>query len=195
MAFDPRTFHPMLVIDTCSVWNILSATKLHRAALSSKLTFCITPMVLYECIYKPRKNITKEAEELQARLEQSRNKGYFPVQECALEDLLIVSSSAPIGLSSGELSCIAMAYGISTIAFMTDERQARLFADGKLGLKVETTPRLYGWLHYNRHLLDSDHAEIVAEHEKHERRPLSTYFVEAYNTALQYRLMVMSKSN
>ncbi len=189
MSFDPRSFSPMAVTDTCSVWNLLSARKLYRAALNANLTFCITPMVLYECLHKKRKLVTDEMRELISRLQVSRNNGGFPLQGCELEDLLAVTQAAPAGLSSGELSCIAVLYRIRTMAMMTDERQARHFAQEKLGLRVETTPRLYGWLHYNRHLLDGDHTEIVAEHEKYERRPLTKYLNEAYESALQYRLM------
>lgn len=189
MAFDPRSFSPMAVADTCSVWNLLSARKLYRAALNANLTFCITPMVLYECLQKKRKLVTDEMRELISRLQVTRNNGAFCLQGCELEDLLAVTQAAPAGLSSGELSCIAVVYRITTMAIMTDERQARYFAQEKLGLRVETTPRLYGWLHYNRHLLDGDHTEIVAEHEKYERRPLTKYLNEAYESALQYRLM------
>lgn len=189
MAFDPRHFIPMVVTDTCTVWNILSARKLYRAALTAKLTFCITPMVLYECIQKKRKLVTDEMRELIERLQLARKNGSFSKQGCALEDLLAVTQMAPAGLSSGELSCIAVVYRITTMAIMTDERQARYFAKEKLGMRVETTPRLYGWLHFHRYLYDGDHPEIIAEHEKYERRPLTKFLNEAYESALQYRLM------
>lgn len=179
----------MVVTDTCAVWNVLSARKLYLSAFSTALTLCITPMVLYECIQKPRKMVTEEMQELIGRFQVARRQGRFPTQECDLEDLVAVTRISPSGLSSGELSCIAMAFKITTIAFMTDERQARHFAQEKLKLRVETTPRLYGWLHYHKHLLDGDHAQIVAEHEKYERRPLTKFLNEAYESALQYRLM------
>ena len=189
MAFDPRSFSSIAVTDTCSVWNILSARKLYLAAFTANLTFCITPMVLYECIKKRRKQVTEEMRELIARLKSVRENGAFLMQRCELEDLLAVTNAAPAGLSSGELSCIAVVYRVTTMAIMTDEKQARYFARERLRLRVETTPRLYGWLHFKRYLLDGDHAEVVAEHEKYERRPLTKYLNEAYESALQYRLM------
>jgi hypothetical protein len=179
----------MVVTDTCAVWNILSANKLYQAAFTAKLTFCITPMVLYECIQKRRKVVTGEMKELIARLERARKNGEFPMQGCGLDDLLTVTRAAPAGLSSGEMSCIAVVYRITTMAVMTDERQARKFVCEKLKLTVETTPRLYGWLHFHRYLLDGDHVEIVTEHEKYEKRPLTKFFDDAYKSALQYRLM------
>lgn len=78
---------------------------------------------------------------------------------------------------------------------MTDERQARHFAENKLALRVETTPCLYGWLHFQRHLVDGDHMEILAEHARLERRPLTRFFETAYHSALQYRLIVQQAAH
>ncbi len=189
MALDPRKFHHMLVTDTCAVWNMLSSRKLFRSACSAKLYFCITPMVLYECLHKPRKTVTPEQTELIKRFKVARIGNAFPTQACELDDLLVVSRGAPVGLGSGELSCIATAYKLTTIGVMTDEGQARLYAEQSLSLIVETTPKLYAWLHYNRHLSDGDHGEIIDEHEKYERRPLTKFLNEAYEAALQHRLI------
>ncbi|MNZ91190.1 hypothetical protein [Pseudomonas linyingensis] len=188
MAFDPRQFSRMVVVDTCAVWNILSARKLSLAAFSCGTTFCITPMVKYECMHKPRKTNTTQSETLKGRLQSALQSNSISIQHCDLDDLIAVARLAPSRLSSGELSCIAMSYRISTIAVMTDEKLARRFSEEKLQLQVQTTPKLYGWLHYRRLLGDSDHSEIVSEHESFERRPLTEFFNIAYETALQYRL-------
>lgn len=179
----------MAVTDTCSVWNLLSSQKLFRSACNANLHFCITPMVLYECLHKPRQTVTPEAAELINRLKTARANGSFPIQACDLNDLLQVSRSAPMKLGSGELSCIAIAYKITTMAFMSDDRRACKYAEDVLRLIVETTPRLYAWLHYCRHLTDSEHSEVITEHEKYERRPLTRFLNEAYELALQHRLM------
>lgn len=192
MAFDPRTFCNLVTIDTCAVWNVLSAKKLSLAAFSSGLHFVITPMVNYECLYKPRKQETAEQDELKDRLRAALTKGSISIQHCDLDSLITVARLAPKKLSSGELSCIAMSYKISTIAVMTDEKLARRFAEQALSLRVETTPKLYGWLHYHCKLSDSDHSEIISEHEKFERRPLTEFFNKAYETALQYRVTIMT---
>ncbi|MDT7521345.1 hypothetical protein RAE21_02825 [Rhodoferax sp. TBRC 17198] len=189
MAFDPSNFSFMVITDTCSVWNVLSANAIFRAANSARVNFYVTPMVLYECLNKPRKTTTPESVELIRRLRVLRAQGKFSEQPCDLDDLLAVSRRAPAALSSGELSCIATAYKTTSFAFMTDERKARQYAEQRLHLKVETTPKLYGWLHFHRHLVDADHSVVIEEHEKHERRPLTKFFQEAYETALQYRLM------
>lgn len=191
MAFDPRAFYNLVTIDTCAVWNVLSARKLCLAVFSSGVHFVITPMVNYECLYKPRKQETAEQEELKNRLRAALVKGSISIQHCDLDSLITVARLAPKKLSSGELSCIAMSYSISTIAVMTDEKLARRFAEETLNLRVETTPKLYGWLHYHWKLSDADHSEIISEHEKFERRPLTVFLNAAYETALQYRVAIM----
>ncbi len=123
------------------------------------------------------------------RLERAMKSGGFPIEPCSLDDLVDISRLAPKGLGSGELSCIAVAYRVRSIAFMTDEKQAKHVALTKFGLNVETTPKLYAWLHYWQHLGDGDHDEVIQEHEMYERRPLTQFFREAYEEALRCRLM------
>lgn len=189
MSFDPARFSFVSVVDTCAIWNMLSSLRINQAAIQARLHFCITPVVLYECLHKPRPNTTHEQQLLKNRLEQNRAEGRFPIQECSLDDLLAISEKAPGRLGSGELSCIATAYRIRSIAVMTDEKLARKYARDSLGLSVETTPRLYGYLHYHMHLSDADHEEIIKEHERFERRPLTQFFNQTFEEAMRCRLM------
>ena len=73
---------------------------------------------------------------------------------------------------------------------MTDEKAARKFAEEKLQIKVETTPKLYGWLHYKNKLSDSDHSSIIKEHESFESRPLTKFLIDAYEAACAYKCNV-----
>ncbi|MFI3138364.1 MAG: hypothetical protein QX197_16455 [Methylococcaceae bacterium] len=123
------------------------------------------------------------------RLKKARKDGVFPIQECQLEDLAELARQAPRGLGSGEMSCIAMAYRIRSIAFMTDEKKARKFAESQLSLTVETTPKLYAWLHYNLLLSDGDHQDVIDEHEIYEKMPLTKFLNIAFEEALHCRLM------
>jgi predicted nucleic acid-binding protein len=189
MALDPTRFSPASVADTCSVWNMLSSRKLYQAAINAKLHFCVTGMVLYECLQKPRSFTSSERTEMMQRLERARRSGGFPMEACSLDDLADISRQAPKGLGSGELSCIAVAYRVRSIAFMTDEKQARHVGLTKFGLNVETTPKLYAWLHYRQHLGGSDHEDVIREHEMYESRPLTHFFREAYEEAMRCRLM------
>lgn len=194
MSIDPTRFSSVSVTDTCAIWNMLSSARLNKAAVRAELDFCITPVVLYECLSKPRQSVSPEQAELMDRLRQERGVGRFPVKGCSLDDLIAVSSAAPGRLGAGELSCMATAYGIGGFAFMTDERLAFRYAKEALHIPVETTPRLYGYLHYHKHLNDSDHTSVIAEHEKFERRPLTRFFQEAYEEAMRFRLMDASFS-
>ena len=189
MVLDPTKFSTISVFDTCSVWNVLSSRKLYQATIGANIYFCMTPMVLYECLYKTRSRMTPEKGELIKRLEKAREDGVFPIQECDLEDLAAIARIAPRGLGSGEVSCIATAYRMRSIAFMTDEKSARKFASEELRLHVETTPKLYAWLHYSGHLSDRDHEEIIREHEIYEHRPLTGFFQKAFDEAMRCRLM------
>jgi len=189
MALDPTRFSPASVADTCSVWNMLSSRKFYQAAIDARLHFCITGMVLYECLQKPRSYVSPERTEMMRRLEHARRSGGFPIQPCSLDDLAEISRQAPRGLGSGELSCIAVAYRVRSIALMTDEKQARHVASTKFALNVETSPKLYAWLHYRQHLGAGDHADVISEHERYEARPLSRFFQEAYEEAMRCRLM------
>ncbi len=190
MSYDPAHFASASVVDTCAIWNMLSSRRINQAAIQAKLHFCITPVVLYECLQKPRPNITAEQRQLMTRLRDERAGGRFPIQECKLEDLLAISAKAPGRLSSGELSCIATAYRIRSIAVMTDEKLARKYAQNTLELQVETTPRLYGYLHYYQHLGGADHDEVIKEHERFERRPLTPFFNQTFEEAMRCRLMM-----
>lgn len=190
MSFDPTVFSALVAVDTCAVWNILSSKKLSLAAFSSGPTFIITPMVNYECIHKPRKQETAEQQELKSRFHAAIKRKKLSIQHCELDDLITIARQAPKKLSSGELSCIAMSYKLNTIAVMTDEKLAKKFAEESLGLRVETTPKLYGWLLYKRILNDADHHDVIKEHEILERRPLTEFFNKAYETALQYQVTI-----
>lgn len=195
MSFDPTRFAIASMVDTCAIWNILSSLRLTEAAVQAKLSFCITPVVLYECLQRPRSNITPDQQELMNRLVSNRAKGRFPVRGCSLDDLLTVSEKAPGKLGSGELSCIAVAYHIRNIAVMTDEKLARRYAQSSLGLSVETTPRLYGYLHYHQHLGGADHDEVIKEHERFEKRPLTQFFNQTFDEAMRCRLMTSMSAN
>ena len=191
MALDPTRFSAAAVADTCSVWNMLSSRRLYQAAMDARLHFCVTGMVLYECLQKPRSYSTPERAEMMRRLERARRNGGFPLQPCSLDDLADISRQAPRGLGSGELSCIAVAYRVRSIAFMTDEKQAGHVASTNFSVNVETTPKLYAWLHYRQHLGGGDHADVICEHEMYEPRPLTRFLHEAFEEAMRCRLLAM----
>lgn len=182
----------MCIVDTCAVWNMLSSRLINQAAIQAKIHFCITPFVLHECFAKRRVSSAVQQEQqkqLMSRFNSERARGRFTLQGCSINDLAAVSEAAPGKLGAGELSCIAVAYSIQSMAFMTDDNAAKKYARDKLNLRVESTPRLYGYLQYHRHLGDSDHSKVIEEHEAFEQRPLTKFFKETLDQAMHYRLM------
>lgn len=193
---DPSFFHPYNVTDTCSIWNILSAEKLYKAATSvaAKCYFCCTRFVYYECLVKPRSNETQEEKELRRRLTfERKTNGQFKDYHIDIEDLQEIEIlKKRKNLDKGELSSIVFAKKTGQ-AFLTDERDARSLAEQVMdeGM-VQTTPHLLGWLFYHRILTDSDKDLIIEEHSKFRREKrgnLSKFFKIMYKRACEYRLM------
>lgn len=187
MAIDPSKFHLVNVADTCSVWNVLSSTRLHAAAKEARCEFCITSFVRYECLTKPRKPPTAAETELMRRLTQEQSRGGFAAHSCDIGDLQaikILESRKRLG--KGELSSIAFAMKIGQ-AVITDDMKARDLATESGHDLTQTTAHLFSWLIFKGRLGDSDKATVIAQHEAMER-PLTPHFNRAYEMALQCRL-------
>lgn len=188
MNFDPASFANVLVVDTCSVWHVLTSRLLFEAAVTTKKKFSITSMVLFECMHKPPGSLPPEEAELRRRFISARSRGVFSERACTLSDLIKISDRAPKKLGYGELSCMAVLASSPGEAMMTDDKAARRYASEVLGYSIETTPRLYAHLHFRRLLTDSDHLSVKAEHEIYEKRPLSEFLDAAYEHACMCRL-------
>lgn len=175
------------VIDTCSVWNILSSMTLFEVSQEHKFDFCMTKFVEYECLHKPRTDATDHELELKKRLESQKKKGKFPSYGLTLEDLQhedILKVKGRFG--KGELSSIAFAKKIG-IGFLTDDQGARKNGVAVLGKhKVETCPLILKWLILNNLLTDSDTEAIIADHLLLER-PLEKHFRAAHEDALRIK--------
>lgn len=189
MTIDPSNFYLYNVADTCSIWNILSSNILYTAASSAGCSLCFTHFVYYECLYKPRKFISTEEEELRERLRDKINNGHissYPIDIEDLQEIAILEKRK--NLSKGELSSIAFAKK-TRLAFLTDDQGARKLANQVIDSKmVQTIPHPFGWLFFTRRLNDKDKAIIINEHKRF-KRPLSPYFEEIYKTAIRYRTM------
>jgi predicted nucleic acid-binding protein len=188
MAVDPSVFYTINVVDTCSIWNILSSNLLYKTAMNARCTFSCTQFVYYECLHKSRQENSEEDFELQRRFRRERKKGHFDKYHISIEDLQDVEIlENRKKLSKGELSSIVFAKKTQQ-AFITDDQGARRLAEQVIEkTKVQTTPHLFGWLIYSGLLSDSDKDEIIKEH-KLNGRPLEEYFKEIYLKALQLKL-------
>jgi len=189
MPLNPSSFIKINVIDTCSVWNVLSSRLLLRAAQTAKCVFCCTAYVQYECLDKPRNNISVNEEELKTLLKQEQSQGHFAVHHLDINDLLDVEVlQERMNLGKGELSSIAFARRTRQ-GFLTDDQGARSLAAISLGeSNVQTIPQLFGWLIYERYLTDSDKDKVIEQHINFDR-PLKEYFEIMYQRALEMRLM------
>lgn len=193
MAINYSAFQLINVIDTCSIWNLLSSDKLYSAALNSGCSFTCTRFVTYECLHKQRRQTSSEDLELQERLIKEQEKGHFEEFHITIEDLQdveILQNSHSI--SKGELSSIAFAKRINQ-AFLTDDQEARQLASMFMQKEmVQTIPHLFGWFFYTGQFSDSDKEIIITQHEKL-KRSLSKYFEKAYMLGLQTRLMHLNE--
>jgi hypothetical protein len=183
-----------VVADTCAVWNVLSSRVLHGSCINSGFEFALTVFVLYECLHKPRKEVTEEDARLQDRLRTARAKGQFKSYELSIEDLQDVAIlEQRKRLSKGELASMAFARRVN-LSFQTDDQGARKLASSVLGPdRVQTTPHVLGWLVFSGRLGDGDLSGIVEEHESFER-PLRPYFEDLYREAMRCRLVARSNA-
>jgi len=150
--------------------------------------FSCTRFVLYECLYKPRREQNGNETILLKRLKEQRIQGKLTDYHIAVEDLQEIEIlQHRRNLSKGELSSIVLAKKTRQ-AFLTDDQSARILAQTILEPKmVQTTPHLFGWLFYRAFLLDSDKDQIIKEHCAL-ARPLAKYFEEMYLKALELKL-------
>lgn len=189
MNIDLTKFLIFNVIDTCSIENILSSSTLYRATINAGCRFCYTKFVEYEMLFKPRKSISIESQQIRDILRQETSKKIFECYSLSIDDLQdveILEQRKKLG--KGELSSIAYARKINQ-SFMTDDQKAKKLGVIVLGKdKVHTTPHLLGWLFYNRVLIDADFLIIINEHEKC-NRPLSQFFKDTYEESLRLKML------
>ena len=147
--------------------------------------WCYTSFVEYEVFYKSVKKETSIIIKQRQQLREETRKKRFRCEHLSISDLQeieILENRKKLG--KGELSSIAFARK-TQLAFMTDDIKARKLGEAVLGVsKTLTTPRLLGWLYFNRILTDSDHKTIIEEHET-QGRGMSEYYQEIYEEAMR----------
>lgn len=188
MAINPSNYFLFNIVDTCSIWNVLSSKILYNASQTAKCVFSCTRFVLYECFSKPRKKVEEHDSVLITRLIKEREHGKFMDYHIDIEDLQEIDIlECRRNLSKGELSSIVLAKKTRQ-AFLTDDQSARILAQNLLDPNmVQTIPHLFGWLFYSGYLIDSDKDPIIAEHNEL-GRPLAKYFIEMYLKANELKL-------
>lgn len=187
VQIDPSKFHLHNVMDTCSVWNLLSSKKLYFTAKEANCHFCMTDFVQYECLIKKR-NAPSQAElELMGILRSEQLRGRFSHYPCDITDLQSIKLlESRKRLGKGELSSIAFAMKIGH-AVLTDDMKARRLALESGHTLTQTTPHLYSWLTFTGLLGDSDKATVIKQHIAMEQI-LAPHFERAYTIALECKL-------
>ncbi len=194
MNSDITKFSLINVIDSCSVWNILSSQIIYQASIQAGCYYALTNYVGYECLYKKRK------EKADGVIVEKLGKGIatkrFTIYDITIDDLQeigILENRKNLG--KGELSSIVFAKKTRQ-AFLTDDKKARTLAKDVLGSEfVQTTPHLVGFCFYERHLLDGDINALIVQHQTSltgSWGDLSRFFNEAYEESLRIRLMKRS---
>ena len=179
------------VIDSCSVWNILSSRLIFRASVEAGCYFSLTNYVSYECLFKKRKKEVEESiiSSLKREIETKRFMN-CNITIDDLQEISILENRKKLG--KGELSSIVFAKKTRQ-AFLTDDRKARNLAIQVLGSEfVQTTPHLVGFCFYKRYLTDSDINILIAEHQTSLTSSwgdLSRFFREAYEESLKIGLL------
>ena len=191
MNSDVTKFVFFNVIDSCSVWNVLSSPIIYQASIQAGCYYALTNYVGYECLYKKRKE--KSDETIIAKLEKEIAAKRFMNCTITIDDIQeieILENRKNLG--KGELSSIVFAKKTKQ-AFLTDDKKARTLAKEVLGSEfVQTTPHLVGFCFYKRYLLDSDFKVLIAEHRSSLTSSwgdLSRFFKEAYEESLRIGLM------
>ena len=184
MAIDPSKFHLINVADTCSVWNVLSSSRLYAAAKEARCDFCITQFVQYECLVKPRsKHPSDAAQALISRLKTQQSRGLFQAHACGIDDLQSIELlERRKRLGKGELSAIAFAMKIRQAVIADDQKARKLATEAGHGL-VQTTPHLFSWLVFTRRLGDSDKDTVITQHVAMEG-DLRPFLERAFDMAL-----------
>jgi hypothetical protein len=189
MRINIKSFKPLNVIDTCSIWHLLSSDRLYSTAKTNGCYFSCTKYVVYECLYKPR-TVFKEADNrLQSKLQKEISKSLFPSYSISVDDLQsIMNLEQRKSLSKGELSSIVFAQKTQQ-AFLTDDQGARKLSEFYIGLdNTQTIPQLFGWLSCIGKILDNDKSVIILEHENNGGQ-LRIVFDEVFNKARELILI------
>ena len=135
-----------------------------------------------------------QEEELRKRFRKENERKALPSYKIAIQDLQAVEILANRKkMGKGELSSIAFALQTRQ-AFLSDDKGAIKLALTELdNPMVQTTSLLFGWLFFHGHLADHEKEQIILDLETHGRNIRRDY-EEAYNRALQFKLMAQNKT-
>jgi len=188
----PETLISINVTDTCAIWHLVGSPTLFRAARQGTVSFVITSTVFYECFVKSRgRRATAQREEMRKRLRAYIDKGQVRRMNLGIDDLQDIITLArqrkcDKRLGQGELSCAALARQMGK-AVLTDNKKDFAAIDRLADGRLQTTPRLLGWLYVEGHIADSDVEHVRREHQKSGGQ-MSKIYKQAHYEACEKRL-------
>jgi hypothetical protein len=193
MIGDVSSFQMGNVVDTCAVWHLLSSRCLYNAAISRRVSLCITNFVLYEALFKARSRPNDADKRLKSRLAEERKQGQFIDYHLDIDDLQEVEIlQNRRRLSKGELSTLAFAKK-TTQAVLTDDRKAwRLAREYLSSGQSQSVPHLLGWLFFDGVLADHE-IEIVKNEHQETQGTMGSHFQAAYEEALRCKLVASKR--
>ena len=189
----PDRFMRVNVTDTCAIWHVVGSVTLFKAARESGLSFIITNTVYYECFVKYKSTApSPEHEELRVRLRENIHRGDVSRIELTIDDLQeLIGVARRLGfdkrLGCGEMASVALARHLRQ-AVLTDNKRdfgaIKELVDGRL----QTTPRLLGWLCLDGGLTDGEVKDVIEQHRASGGQMAEVY-ERAHYEACEKRLM------
>ena len=165
----PESFILVNITDTCAIWHMAGSMTLFETARRLNVSFVITGTVFYECFIKSSGRApSTQHQELRDRLETHINQDKVTRIDLTIDDLQdLITFARQLGfdkrLGQGEISCAALARRWGT-AVLTDNKKDFKAIEGLVVGRLQTTPRLLGWLYLDGHLTDPDVSDVISEH-------------------------------
>ena len=188
----PDSFILVNITDTCAIWHLVGSMTLFKMARRLNVSFVITNTVFYECFTKTRgRAATGQHQELRDRLETHIKQDDVKRIDLTIDDLQdLITLARQRGfdkrLGHGEISCAALALRWG-VAVLTDNRKDFRAISGLVDGRLQTTPRLLGWLYLDGHLTDPDVGDILSEHRSTGGQ-MSQVYERAHHEACEKRL-------
>jgi len=186
------TFPQHNMIDTCSIWNMISSSILYTKSKAAGIIYYATEFVIYECIHKPRKTATDTDIELMRRFSSMLKMNDFYRMKISIQDIQDFEKTYNTkGIGKGEMSCIILAQKYKQ-SIITDDQDARKIAENIIPREfVQTIPRLVGHLVFCGHIIDSDISDILDAHSAFNRN-LEPHLTRCFHLALEQRLRALT---
>ena len=189
----PEHFTLVNVTDTCAIWNVVGSATLFKAARKSGLYFIITNTVYYECFVKSKGTApSAEHEELRIRLRENIHRGDVSRIDLTIDDLQeLIGVARRLGvdrrLGYGEMASAALARHLGQAVLTDNKRDFRAIGELVDG-RLQTTPRLLGWLYLDGGLTDGEVKDVIEQHRKSGGQMAEVY-ERAHYEACEKRLM------